>query len=166
MAAPAPRGATRVVTVCTGNVARSVMLSVMVQSLSGAQVRSRGTHTVEGLGVSARTLAALASTGVDPAPARAHRSAPLTADDLAWADVVLCAEAGQVALARALSPRAPVATVGQFARASGDLAARLAASSAPDPALDVADPAGGDQAAYDECARVLWGYAREVAPLL
>ncbi len=155
-----------VVTVCTGNVARSVMLALMLESLRGAPVRSRGTHATGGQGVSARTLAALASAGLDPAPARAHRSAPLVADDLAWADVVLCAEAGQVALARAISPGAPVATVGQVARATGDLVARLAASTAPDPAYDVPDPAGGDQAAYDECARVLWGYAREIAPLL
>lgn len=157
----------RLVTVCTGNVARSVLLAAMLEALGAAPVRSRGTHVAEGWGVSARTLGAfVAATGLDPAPLRAHRSRQLSVEDLATADVVLCAEAAHVALARRIAPDAPAVTVGDLARATGDLATRLGSAGAPDPVNDVPDPAGGDQAAYDECARTLWRYARAIAPLL
>lgn len=166
MAAPDPDG-TRVVTVCTGNVARSVMLAAMLESLTGRAVESRGTLVIEGKPVSARIVDAyVAATGLDGAALRAHRSRQLSAEDLDGADLVLCAEADHVAAVRRLRPDAPVATVGQLARAVGDLPARLAASASPDPSVDVPDPGSGDQALYERVARLLWDYAREVAPLL
>ncbi len=97
----------RLVTLCSGNVARSVMLGSMLTSLSDANgygwsVRTAGTHVVEGLAVSARTRNALHSLDDLGEPhVGAHRSHQLNGDDVTWADAILTSEASQVTFVRA-----------------------------------------------------------------
>ncbi|MFI5035993.1 MAG: hypothetical protein ACHQFZ_07300 [Acidimicrobiales bacterium] len=169
----------RILTVCTGNVARSAMLGFMLSSIADDggyawSVRTAGTHVIENSTMSSRTRDALLSIeALGEHRYGAHRSRQLTAGDLAWADVVLAAEADHVRFARALAPREAgrVVQLRQFTlRASaGELLDRqLAAVSVLDldPGLDVADPAGADQSRYDEVARLLWRLARDFAALV
>ena len=163
----------RVVTLCTGNVARSVMLAAMLEALGAdsghpLETRSAGTHAIEGSAVSARTRdALLAIDELAPTSLNAHRSHQLELADLEWADLVLCAEADHVSYVRRVFPAFALSccTLGQFARQAPldtPWSTQVAVVSAndPDPALDVADPAGGDQAVYDECARTLFDLAQ------
>ncbi len=167
------------VTLCTGNVARSVMLGSHLTTLSeangyGWSIRTAGTHVVEGFAVSARTRDALLS--LDAGGERhlgGHRSHQLNSDDVAWADAILTSEASQVAFVRAHFPSGSAKTVSlaQFLReAPLDLPVgeqlRYVASLEPMPFFDVDDPAGGDQADYDACAARLWEMAQAFATLV
>jgi protein-tyrosine-phosphatase len=168
-----------ILTLCTGNVARSVMLGYMLTTLGEAsgedwQVRSAGTHVVEGSAMSSRTRDAL--LGIDELVGHrygAHRSHQLMVDDVAWADVILASEVNHVRYVRTNYPDAARKTVQlrQFVRhASLDVSfdEQLGELSALEPALefDVVDPAGGDQAAYDACAAQLWELAQVFAVLV
>ena len=163
----------RIVTLCSGNVARSVMLASMLEALgpeSGhpLEVRSAGTHAVEGASISARTRDALLAIDELALPSpNAHRSHQLELADLEWADVVLAAEADQVQFTRREFPACALSccALGQFVREAPldePWSTQVAVVSAndPDSAFDVADPAGGDQAVYDECARQLFELAQ------
>lgn len=163
-------------TLCTGNVARSVLLAGMLEALGEEEglawpVRSAGTHAVEGAAISARTrdaLASLAEPGLGPIVG--HRSHQLSADDLAWAELTLCVEASQVTLVEGLRPGARAVTIGQFVREAeleGSWPGRVDAVVArgADPRYDVVDPAGGDQALYDAVARELWELAQALVTL-
>lgn len=172
---PSPGAPVRLVTLCTGNSARSVMLQLMLSTidpdLERWVVRSAGTHTAEDMGVSARTIAAVAAIEpLDAATLRSHRTHQLTEDDLAWCDAVLAVEADHVAYCRARYPawRDRVVHLGTFCRyAPIDVAfaeqVRLVAPMDPDDTLDVADPAGKDQEDYDRCAESLWELAEVFA---
>ncbi|MGH9020045.1 MAG: hypothetical protein ACRDV0_03395 [Acidimicrobiales bacterium] len=165
----------KIVTLCTGNAARSVMLAYQLTAIAEAQgrdvsVRSAGTHAAEGAGMSARTRDALAA--IDLVGNRrfgSHRSHQVTAGDLAWADLVLGLEADHVRYARRLLPEAAgrVALVGQMASwETGDNWRQRITTDDVDPGFDVADPAGGDQAMYDDCAAELWQIAERVSALI
>jgi protein-tyrosine phosphatase len=166
-------------TLCTGNVARSVMLGYMLTTVAEAtgedwSVRSAGTHTVEGSSMSKRTRDAL--LGIDELGSHhynAHRSHQIGAEDAAWADVILAAESDHVHFVRRHFADAAGRAVQlhQFVRFSpldGPIEEKLAAVAAltPDPRWDVTDPAGGDQSVYDECAEQLWGLAQAFATLV
>jgi protein-tyrosine phosphatase len=162
----------KIVTLCTGNVARSVMLGYMFTSLAEANgldwsVRSAGTHVIEGSAMSARTRDALeALPDLGEHRYGHHRSHQLTGGDVAWADVVVTSEASQVKFVRTNFPDGSSKTVslGQFL-----LEAPLdepfhdqvhaVAELAPDDDLDVIDPAGGNQDVYDAIATQLWAMA-------
>jgi protein-tyrosine-phosphatase len=165
-----------VVILCTGNVARSVMLGYMLTTIAEAdgrewRVRTAGTHAEGGAAMSSRTRdALLALDDLGEHHYGAHRSHQVTGDDVAWADVVLAMEASQVHLARRWFPDAVgrIVQLGQFVRAAPldeSLAEQVAAVAAlePDATLDVADPAGGEQDTYDLCARELWEMAQVFA---
>lgn len=165
----------RIVTLCTGNAARSVMMAASLVTLAETQgrawhLRSAGTHVGGASGVSARTLAALVRLGeVDVAGVRAHRSHQLDEADVRWADVILCAEVSHVNFVRRRFPNAASRTVG-FAQLARDAspgqglvdATEQVARSASDELCDVTDPAGQEQGAYDECADVIWRVSREL----
>jgi protein-tyrosine-phosphatase len=168
-----------IVTLCTGNVARSVMLGYMLSAIaeeSGEQwsVRTAGTLVAEGSAMSSRTRAAL--LGIDGLGERrygAHRSHQINEDDVEWADVILASEADHVRYVRAQFDDANSKTVQlvQFVRRAPidvAFADQLAAVSDldPSPAFDVVDPAGGDQAVYDACASQLWDLAKAFALLV
>lgn len=169
----------KIVTLCTGNVARSVMLGYMLATLaqsSGEQweIRTAGTHVTEGSAMSSRTRDALMKIEeLGEQRYGAHRSHQLTNDDAAWSDVILASEADHVNFVRRALPLDSVKAVqlAQFIRfAPLDCSfveqLRVASALEPDPVFDVGDPAGGDQAVYDYCARELWALARAFALLV
>jgi protein-tyrosine-phosphatase len=167
-----------ILTVCTGNVARSAMLGFMLTTIAherGSEwaVRSAGTHVIEGSTMSSRTRDALLSIAeLRDHRFSAHRSHQLTRPDVAWADVVLAVEADNVRVTRELAPRemARVVQIRQFvlhAPPGETIEDQLAVVFGLDldATLDVPDPAGGDQSDYDAIARSLWCLARDFAAL-
>jgi protein-tyrosine-phosphatase len=168
-----------IVTLCTGNVARSVMLGYMLSALAENSnepwtIRTAGTFVTEGSGMSSRTRDALLGiTELGERKYGAHRSHQIDEDDVEWADVVLASEADHVRYVRAQFDDANSKTVQliQFVRRApidAPFVDQLAAVSELDPssAFDVADPAGGDQSVYDACAMELWGLAKAFALLV
>ncbi|MGC1419635.1 MAG: hypothetical protein WA786_05905 [Acidimicrobiales bacterium] len=169
----------KIVTLCTGNVARSVMLGYMLATVAEHNgydwhVRSAGTHVIEGSSMSARTRDALVR--IDELGVHHygnHRSHQLNADDVAWADVILAAEADHVRFVRRHHPEdgAKAVLLAQFVREApleGSFAFQLdvVAQHEPLSVFDVADPAGADQATYDECANLLWELSQVFATLV
>jgi protein-tyrosine-phosphatase len=169
----------KLVTLCTGNVARSVMLGYMLTSIAEAngldwKVRSAGTHVIEGSAMSSRTRDALLRLDdLGEHHYGAHRSHQLTSDDVNWATVLLASEAGHVRYVREnyASGAAKTASLGQFLREAPldepfDEQLRFVSSLEPLNYFDVADPAGKDQLAYNECASQLWEMAQAFATLV
>ncbi|MHB8826977.1 MAG: arsenate reductase/protein-tyrosine-phosphatase family protein [Acidimicrobiales bacterium] len=168
----------RILALCTGNVARSVMLAYMLSDLAEAEgrswrVRSAGTHVAAGQAMSARTRSALEKVPeLGEHRYGAHRSHQVCAADLDWADVVLAAELDHVRyVERLIGDRSRAVQLGAFvayAPAGFDLAEQLGevARHSADASLDVRDPAGGEQADYDSCASELWRLARRFAELV
>lgn len=166
------------VALCTGNVARSVMLGYMLSDIAEANglnwhVRTAGTHVIEGSAMSSRTRDALLRIdGLGDHRYGTHRSRQLTADDVAWADALLASEASHVRyVGSTFGDVTTCVSLGQFLReAPLDLRfeeqVRFVASLEPLDYFDVADPAGKDQAAYDECAALLWEMAQTFATLV
>ena len=168
-----------ILTLCTGNAARSVMLGYMLETVATNEgwqwvVRTAGTHVSEVQGISARTRdAIMAIDELAHHPVTQHRSHQLTDEDCAWADLIVAAEADHVRCVRLRHPYASAQTVTlgsllRYAPLEGSLRERVATVSdiELDDALDVADPAGKDQAAYDACAQELWEMALALAVLL
>ena len=159
-------------TLCTGNAVRSVMVGFMLvhwgQRLGRPlRVLSAGTHVIEGLPMSMRTRAALASIpALGELAVAAHRSQQLAERHLVGAHLVLGMEADHVRFVRAHHAEA-AARCATLKRLSLDLeagdeplgqrVAALALAGQPlDPTEDVADPAGGDVETYIACAAELW----------
>lgn len=171
--------ALRFVTLCTGNVARSVMLGYMFTSIAEVngfdwQIRSAGTHVIEGSAMSSRTKSALVSLeDLGAHHYNAHRSHQLNEEDVAWADVIVTSEAAHVNFVRKnFSDGAPkTVMLDQFiveAPRNADLKEQIlfVGSKNPLARFDVRDPAGGDQATYDDCAKQLWLLAQEFSAIV
>ncbi len=169
----------RIVTLCTGNAARSVMLGYMLTTLAEANgfdwgIRTAGTHAVEGQAMSPRTLSALMSIDeLGEHHYTGHRSHQITRDDVEWADVILAVEVDHVNFVRTAFPDASdkvvhLRTFCLRAPLDGDPREKIAlvAAEDPDAALDIPDPAGGDQPTYDACARDVWDLAQVFATLV
>jgi protein-tyrosine-phosphatase len=167
-----------IVTLCTGNVARSVMLGYMLTTLAEVngedwQIRTAGTHVVEGSAMSSRTRDALmAIEELRGHHFNQHRSHQLSELDVQWADVILASEVANVNFVRAYFATNAVKCVQleMFVwRAShhGSVIDKLTpfAGHDPSPSFDVVDPAGGDQAVYQQCAQQLWTLAQGFALL-
>ena len=176
--------------VCTGNASRSVMAGLMLDRLAarhgvGLSVTTAGTHAVDGLPLGARTLAALRAVpelagggagALALSLAASHRSSQLCDEHLRRADIVVVMEAGHVRHVRRRHPEAAARTamlrwlVRHLVPGSAPLAARVAALGLAhvevDPADDIADPAGHDDAAYAACAAELWSLCEELVPRL
>jgi protein-tyrosine-phosphatase len=97
----------------------------------------------------------------------AHRSHQLDDVDVEWADIILAAEVDNVNFVRTnfASNATKAVQLAQFVRLApmdGDVASKLrvARSHEVSAECDVDDPAGGDQATYDACARQLWDLAQ------
>jgi len=168
----------RLLVVCHANVSRS---PAAVALLRGArdergveiELASAGTHAPLGQPVSARTRLALRAVLGEDLELDAHRSRLFGAEDLAWADLVLTMEAGQVRLIRRSHPDAAGRTATIAALASGlpadrrplvDRVSAMALASLPlDPSGDVDDPAGGGDADYERSMAALVVQCRALA---
>jgi protein-tyrosine-phosphatase len=168
-----------IVTLCTGNVARSVMLGYMLTTLSEVSsdewhIRTAGTHVTEGSAMSGRTRDALMRIEeLGEHRYGAHRSHQLNDTDTEWADVILAAEVDHVNYVRtnfasAAEKAIQLAQFVRFAPLEGSFESQLRTASSHDPSveLNVEDPAGGDQAVYDACARQLWDLAQAFALII
>lgn len=158
---------TRLVFLCTGNAARSVMAATMfADRTAGFDVISAGTHVIEGLPMSSRTRNALLALGhKNPL----HRSHQLTIEDLAEAALIIAMEPGHLRYIERQFPSAR-RRAGLFPK----LVELLELTPSPDPLADrverfklftiegspdheVVDPAGGEQPEFDRAAVVLDG---------
>ena len=148
------------VTLCTGNAARSVMAgAILAEHVPALVVETRGTHVVEGMPMSWRTRDAIVAVG---GRAQGHRSRQLTDADLISADLVLAMAREHVEYVRRRHPRAAArtGTLKRLARdlpgARGTLAERVAALQLDEVALepweDIDDPAGGEPEVFHQCA--------------
>jgi protein-tyrosine-phosphatase len=170
----------RLLVVCTGNAARSVMAASMLERLAASEgvpleVATAGTHAVDGQPVGPRTVAALATVAGGPQLGR-HRSRQLAADDLREADLVVAMEADHVRYVRRHHPEAAArtATLRRLCRelepGTSPLAERVAALGLGLAPLgdddDVDDPAGKDEDAYAACAAELWALCRDLVARL
>jgi protein-tyrosine-phosphatase len=168
-----------IVTLCTGNAARSVMAEFMLDHWAETlgldlEVVSAGTHVVEGQPMGMRTRAAIASIPeLSDLPVSHHRSKQLTTAHLVRADLVVAMEADHVRFVRRHHPEAR-RTCATLRRLGSELkpgdeplvtrVESLDLESMPlDPAEDVADPAGGDVDVYIACANELWELTEKLA---
>jgi len=160
------------VTLCTGNAARSVMAGAML--LDGPlPVVTAGTHVIEGQPMSRRTRAALDAVGYS---ADGHRSHQITEADIDGSVLILAMAAEHVSYIRRKHPGAAhrTASIKRLVRDLGPgpapLAERLAALRLDEVEIgaweDVEDPAGGDDPVYLSCAAELADLCARLRPLL
>jgi protein-tyrosine-phosphatase len=151
----------RILFVCTGNAARSVMAGAMWRALAPDwEVATAGTHVLEGQPMSWRTREAMDRLGFS---ANGHRSHQLTGSDAAKADLVVAFEGWHIAYIRRTHPEAAAksATMRRWVRdvpsTTGELPVRVKALDLGrvtlEPWEEVDDPAGGDVEEVAACAR-------------
>lgn len=170
---------TRIVTLCTGNAARSVMMGFMLTRLSEVnnlewEIRTAGTHATEGAAMSPRTLESLvALEDLGEHHFTSHRSHQLTTEDMQWADLVIAVEASHVAYVAAHHPDHSHKAIQlrhfvRYAPLDEDFVTQREAVSqyALTTDFDVEDPAGGDQGVYHSCARELWDLSHAFVTVL
>ena len=165
-----------VVSLCTGNAARSVMAGVLLaEHVPDLMVTTSGTHVIEGLPMSWRTADAIKSLGLEVPQ---HRSRQATDEELASADLIIAAATDHVAWMRRVYPMAAART-GTLKRLARDLAPagtasfahRVAALKLDEVVLspsveDVMDPAGGDAQDFVDTAAEIAEQIHALAPRL
>jgi|SRR5215471_11020956 len=163
-----------VVTLCTGNAARSVMAgAILREHVPGLTVTTSGTHVIEGMPMSWRTRDAIASLGLE---VPTHRSRQATQQELDNADLVIALAREHVMWMRRVHPTAAprTATLKRLARDlppdSAPLFERLARLRLHEvqlePGEDVLDPAGGDLDVFVDCAREIADLLHDLIPRL
>ncbi|MFI5040868.1 MAG: hypothetical protein ACHQNA_03295 [Acidimicrobiales bacterium] len=165
----------RVLILCTGNAARSVMAGAALRShlVPGIEVDTAGTLVVDGQPMSWRTRAALDAVGL---PIPEHRSRQASARDLDRADVVIGLAPEHVRWVRREHPRASgrTATLKRLVRdlssSPSDLRTRVASLGLDKVELgdweEVVDPGGGDADDFIACAQEIDLLARRFAAVL
>ena len=163
-----------VVSLCTGNAARSVMAGVLLEEhVPGLTVTTSGTHVIEGMPMSWRTRDAILGLGLE---VPMHRSRQATVEELDRADLVIALACEHVGWMRRVHPRAAprTATLKRLARdlaaGSEPLGERVESLDLADVVLepweDVIDPAGGDVDVFHETAREIQTLIHALAPRL
>ncbi|HEX6988920.1 MAG TPA: L-threonylcarbamoyladenylate synthase [Bacillota bacterium] len=149
--AASPQPPRRILMVCTGNTCRSPMAAALLRALAEAagyevDVRSAGVAAIEGSPPAREAVEVLATRGI---ALEGHRSRRLSADDVAWADVILTMTAHQRDQVRALYPEAGdrIQTLGRYAAGSES---------------DIEDPIGGDAARYRATLAAIEGLLRRL----
>jgi protein-tyrosine-phosphatase len=161
-----------VLTLCTGNAARSVMAGAMLED-TPVRIITAGTHVVEGQPMGMRTRNAMTAVGFR---ADGHRSHQLTDGDIEAADLVVAMAGEHVSFVRRTYPGAASKT-GSIKRLCRDLAdgpeplrQRVAVLGLADLPVqeweDVEDPAGGEEDVYLACAKELADLCAELGPRL
>ncbi len=163
-----------VVSLCTGNAARSVMAgALLAEHVPGLRVTTSGTHVIEGMPISWRTRDAIEGLGLT---VPFHRSRQATPEELDSADLVIALAREHVAWMRRVHPSAATRT-GTLKRLARDLGSKQAPlrDRVHDLDLgrvdleeweDVVDPAGGDVDVFHDCAREIAAFIHELAPRL
>ena len=176
------RGPLQIVTLCTGNAARSVMAGIMLAQLAefegiSVNITTAGTHVVEGQPMGQRTKAALESVGeLDTSTVGLHRSHQLSVQDCERADVIIAMEADHIRFIRRVHANSAQKTI-TLARLVREISVedapfvdRLQALDLQNVSLeeeqDVVDPAGGEQPQYDACAQEIWELCQITTALL
>lgn len=137
----------QILIVCTGNTCRSPLAEVLLRhrlaahpTLASSVVISAGTGAWGGTPASEGSYLVALERGLDLS---AHRATPLTPELVRQADLILTMGRSHAAAVMAMGGREKVHTLVDFAGRPGDLPA------------DVADPIGGDVAAYRHTADVI-----------
>ncbi len=128
--------------VCTGNTCRSPMAAALLASLCPAKkqvILSAGLAAQTGLSATSGAVAAMQAYGID---LTGHRSQPVVEELLLRSELVLAMTGWHKQLLQEAAP---------------ELAEKIMtlAEAAGQPELDVADPYGQSDAAYQETARVI-----------
>ncbi len=154
MPAVDPPSCRTVLVVCFGNLCRSPMAEALLRARlprDAWRVTSAGTHAIGGDPPTEGAIDAVSRlAGLDIS---AQRSSPLVQFMLSEADHVLTMSRQQALETAALSPAAASKTrlLGAFAPATGKSAGPADPFGRRADALEIADPMGLDQAAYDAC---------------
>lgn len=172
----------RILTLCTGNAARSVMLGVYLEHLAGYTgsdlvVRTAGTLTVSQQPAGMRVRNAIRTIPeFEHLTLGTHRSTQLDDELASWADLIVAMERDHVAYVRRRHPEAAARTatiyrlVDELEPVHGPLSMRVQALGLHevDVAADreVLDPAGHEAEVYEACANELWGLAQQLHDLL
>jgi protein-tyrosine-phosphatase len=135
--------ASKLLFVCTGNTCRSPMAALIAQDMAsrlggGLKFRSAGLMAGEGTPASGGAVRAAANRGLDLTD---HESAPLSDDDLEWADLVLGMTHSHVDAVRSREPDLPTVPVTGFLPNDDSLAG-----------ASIGDPFGGPDEEYE----VVW----------
>jgi len=163
-----------IVTLCTGNAARSVMAGVMLEvARPDLEVVTTGTHVVDGQVMSWRTREALAGLGLAKPE---HRSTQAHPHHLDGADLVLAMAGEHIGWIRRTHPETATRTgsikrlVRDLDEGPSSLPDRLAALGLDtvkvEPWEDVRDPAGGEVEDYVTVAEELHQLVTQLAPRL